>query len=478
MKISKQRPGSRGAILVFALMLGGMAAIGLAIWVSVLGARSRYVEECQKSSRARLAAVNGRIIAARHVRNQVLTESADATLPSRGLGYSGSLSVATDRYSSGGMDITSTWSGSILSSNVPGVGVNRLSWANGPGFGLRDGTNTGMDLNAKIITERDQRNYRVQARSVTPALAGELLTVHAASAGFSSPVIAGNISVHGGAAVWPGANGAVAPTVTWDRPYQTASAKQSGRSDLPSNYFVKSWTWAPAGVPEGVTTGTASGQLNTIWSTASTGNSLRHKAEQGVTDLATITYHGDVTRDTSSVNGVVVDGPSRKVTVDLSSYSLNKLIIDNVQTLELTGQIDLTKWNEADGYSVILIVVNQNTGSPIALQNINFRYKNNRRIHLAVKKADSQSAVNLNFPDLVGITPPQWRLMLTLEGTPATVSMGAGTVLNINGAITTNCSFTGPTGTGQSLHLYQESSPLFLKALMPRRVWVESYRID
>ena len=132
MNVTASNRSSQGAILVFALLCSAVAVVGMTYWIGTVAARGQYIELLTEGSKRRLARENARVISTRYVHAQVLNEDAGAIF-SRGLGtyYSG-----TDNYDAGGAELTSSWSGSPLSSLTSNIGINRISYADTFGFRL------------------------------------------------------------------------------------------------------------------------------------------------------------------------------------------------------------------------------------------------------------------------------------------------------------------------------------------------------
>ena len=383
MNIPLKRP-PRGAILVFALMCSAVAVIGMTYWIATVAARGQYVELLTESGKRRLARENGRAISTRHVRARVLGAEAGVAA-SRGLGtyYSG-----TDNYDWGGADLTSSWSGSSLSSLTSSIGINRISYGDITGFGLRMPDGTALDLPFSVLDGRHRWSYRWQARSYSPVLSGDLLVVHRPPTGSPDVAISGGIAVHGRAFFWvDGSNPSVDATVACES-YATSGPAIAtlAAAGVPLSNYPPVWnlTWTSTSA-----TGDA-GFSNVVWDANSPGNSLRNKALDSKTLPALHLVDGGVA--STSSNGYSSDGTGT-VSVDLSNPTLDVVVVENAATLQLRGQSTATAWADVATYPSVLVVYHQAAGSTHSLSAIQCLDKNNRRVVLGVKKDPNQTAV-------------------------------------------------------------------------------------
>jgi hypothetical protein len=472
MKISHPRQ-PRGSILVFALLCSAVAVLGMTYWIATVAGRGNYVATLHDGAKRRMARENARIIATRYAQARVLPDSA-GDMFSRGLG---SYYAATDNYEWGGTELTAAWNGSVLSSVTPSIGINRISYADTAGFGLRtnDENQTGFDLPMLLMDGSQKRSYRWQARSYSPALAGDLFVVYRPPAGAPEVDISGSIAVHGRAYFWMGASGpTIASSVTFDTYATSGSALASmvATDFVPSNYppiynLSSTSTSGPA----------TAGYSNVVWDPNSPGYSLRNKAldEQPMPALYMV---NGATVSTSS-NGYSSDGLGT-VSIDLSSPTLEFVVVENASTLRLTGQTTATTWADVASYPSVLIVYHQAAGSTYNLTTIQMAEKNNRRLVLGVKKDENLAAVTIDFPDAATAKAgvgPEWRMIAHLESTPATITY-TGSTLNLTGGLATDRSLSAPSDSGRILHIYREAVPLGLTSKTPRRAWVEGFKQD
>ncbi len=464
----------RGAVLVFALLISAVAVLGLTYWSLTVAARARYVEGQTQAVKRRIARDNGRVLARSWTERRVLADT-DGTAFSRGIG---TYFTATDSYDWGGIEMNSTWSGPTLQSNTACVGVNRISLANGSGFGLRTAANQGLDLPLHLLDGNNDWSYRWQARSCSAFLAGDLLSIHNPSeTPVNAPVVAGTWNVHGRGCLWHAGNSGTynASTLSFDKGYLSdapipAFANAGIRL---SNYPpVLNRTYAWTGSEPSV-----AGSLNVVWNDASPGYTLKNRALDGKTTPSNYTVKGDTA--STSYNGFSSNG-SGGVTVDLNNATLSDVVIENCTTIDLTGQSTTTEWSTANTLPVVLIVYHETASSPLQLWTVRISGKNNRRLIFAIRKESGETSVAFNFLDANTTkagTGPNYRLMLIAEKTPLTFTY-SGNAVNLTGGIMTDRGLTGDAGSGNSISLYRETEPQSLAVKAPRRVWAEGFRAD
>lgn len=461
----------RGGILVLALMCSGMAVLGLTYWVMTVGARSRHVDTMEDATKRRLARANGRMLGFRYMHMRVLPGTG-GTAFSRGLGtwYSG-----LENYEWGGVRLNSAWSGSPLRSNTGSTGVNRLSPGDRAGFGLADSSGTGYDLLLQVLDGDQVVPHRWQARSYAPALAGDLLTVHAPASPTSTVALTGSIQVNGRAHFYDagGSTLSVDPAVTFNAYSSQGPALPSlAATDLMvTNYPpLRGYAWATSGAP-------SFGQSRVIWEETAPGYSLRNKVLDTRTVPAIYMVNGAVSSTGS--NGYSSNGLGT-VTIDLGNPTLDSVVVENVQTLEFIGQSTPIIWSDVAGFPTVLVVVRRGPSDTFTPTTVNFRNKNNRRFVLGMRCETAPSAaVALNFPEAATTAAdvgPDWRLMLVLEQTPVSFAI-AGNTLNLTGGLSTDRSVTAPTAPGV-LRIFRDLGPVGLTTKSPRRTWTEGFRMD
>ena len=439
----------RGAVLVFALLISAVAVLGLTYWSLTVAARARYVEGQTQAVKRRIARDNGRVLARNWTERQVLSKT-DGTSFSRGIGtyYS-----ATDTYDWGGIEMNSTWTGSTLASNTPCVGVNRISLANGAGFGLRTAANQGLDLPLHILDGNNDWNYRWQARSYPAFCAGDLLAIHNPSeTPVNAPVVAGTWNVHGRGCLWYAGNSGTydATRLSFDRGYLSDAPitvfKNAGirLSNYPPVFnYTHGWTGSLPSV---------GGSLNVVWNDNSPGFTLKNRALDGKTTPSNYIVKGDTA--STSYNGFTSNG-SGGVTVDLNNNTLSDVVIENCTTIDLTGQSTTTEWSTANTLPAVLIVYHETATSPLQLWTVRISGKNNRRLIFALRKETGETSVAFNFLDADTTkagTGANYRLMLVAEKTPLTFTY-PGSGVNITGGIMTDRGLNGENGSGKATSL-------------------------
>jgi hypothetical protein len=448
-----------------------MAVLGLTYWVMTVGARSRHIDTMEDATKRRLARANGRILAFRYTQTRVLPATG-GTAFSRGLGtwYGG-----LQNYEWGGVRLDSSWSGSPLASNTGSTGVNRISLGDRAGFGLADSTGTGYDLPLQVLDGNQVVPHRWQARSYPPILAGDLLVVHAPASPSTNVALTGTIQVNGRAHFYDAGEStlAVDPAVSFYGYSSRGPAlpSLSGTDALVSNYPpVRGLSWAVAGAP-------VAGQSRVIWDETTPGFSLRNKVLDTRTVPAIYMVNGGVSSTGS--NGYSSDGLGT-VTIDLGNPTLDSVVVENAQTIEVIGQSTPLDWADVAGFPTALIVVRRGPADTFVPTAVNFRNKNNRRLVFAMRcESDPPAPVALGFPDAATAAAevgPDWRLVLVLEQTPVAFSI-AGDSLNLTGGVITDRSLTAPAAPG-ALRLFRDVGPVGLTTKAPRRTWTEGFRMD
>ena len=461
----------RGGILVLALMCSGLAVIGLTYWMMAIGARSRHVDATEDAAKRRLARANGRTLAFRYMHSRVLPSTAGNAF-SRGLGqwYSG-----LENYEWGGARLTANWTGSTLGSNTGSTGINRISPGDRAGFGLADSTGTGFDLPISILDGSQSVPHRWQSRSYSPALAGDLLVVHEPASPSSTIALTGAIQLNGRAHFHNAGSGGL--TVDPEVTFTGYSSQGPGLPSLAAtNAMVTNfpplvgYSWAVSGTP-------AAGQSRVIWEESTPGFSLRNKVLDTRTVPAIYMINGAVSSTGS--NGYSSDGLG-KVTIDLGNPTLDSVVVENVQTIDVIGQSTALTWDDAAGFPTVLVVVRRGPADTFVPATVNFRNKNNRRLVFAVRcESDPPNPVTLNFPEAADASAdvgPDWRMVLVLEQTPVAFAI-AGDTLNLTGGVSTDRSILAPAAPG-ALKIFRDNGPVGLTTRTPRRTWAEGFRTD
>jgi len=484
----------RGGILVLALLCSSIAVLGLTYWVMTVGARSRYVDTIEDAAHRRLARSHGRSLAFRYVQRRVLP----ATQGHPFLAGFGEWNHDRQQPAWGGTRLATPWSNSPLASNTGSTGINRLSPGDRAGFGLADTFGQGYDLPLEILDGQQTVRHRWQARSYSPALAGDLLVVHTPDPATSPPAtpvaLTGSIQVNGRAhfhhAGDPGLS--VDRAITFNG-YSTRGPALPGRP--PTNYppvYSLAWSageppaqsqspWSGASPRHGVDPWTGASRV--IWDQSDPGApvfSLRQKIPN--TREVSGWYQLD------SNNGYSSDGRGT-VTINLDSPTLDSVIVTHARLIRVIGQLDETAWLKAPELPTLLVVV-RNAPSPSppedappgadTLAEISFEHKNNRRLVFAVSsQSDPETPVPLRFPQAnlpeAGVGP-NWRLILTLEQTPVSFDVAGGS-LTLRGGLSTDRSLHAPSAPG-GLTLERDLGPVGLTTKTPRRAWSEGFRLD
>ncbi len=468
MKNHRSKP-PRGGVLVFALLCTAVAVVGLTYWIMTVAARGKYIDTQYDAVKRRVSMDNARRMATRYMNLRVVPASAGSTF-TRGIGtyFSG-----TQNYDWGGITLGSAWAGSTLASQTYSTGVNRTSFGDKSGFGLRTGTGSGYDLPIQILDGYGAHLYRWQARSYSPQLGGDLLVVHNPVGG-GSPALDGVITVSGRAHFYnASAGGTLGSGVTFTSYGSLGAGWGSLVSTdvMVSNYPpVHNLTWASTAG------GAVPGVSNVVWDDASPGYSLKNKVLDNKTVPALYTVNG--ASAVTSSNGYTSDGAGL-VTIDLNNATLDSLVIQNVQTLEITGQSTNVQWTDAAVLPTVLLVVHRTSADTYPLTTVRCRYKNNRRLVLALRSEVASSSATIEYPEandpMAGVGA-EWKTVFAIEQIATTFSVAGGT-LNLTGGISTDANITAPPSPG-ALNLFRENVPLGLNSKSPRRAWAEGYKAD
>ena len=457
-----------GGILILALLCSGLAVLALSHWVLTITARSRQVDTLEDVTKRRIARNNGRQLGFRHLQRNVLPATSGTAIS---LGF-GTWQESLGNYEWGGVRLDSPWNGSPLASTTGSTGVNRLSPGDRAGFGLAASSGLGYDLEMHVLDGSQSVPHRWQARSYPPALAGDLLVVHAPAAPVTGPpppvTLTGTLQVNGRAHFHLAGSPALSvdPAVSFHG-YSTEGPAVPSR--LVTNHPpVQFLSWTTGGTP-------IAGQSHVIWDESSTGHSLRHQIINGRGLPSLFLINGAV--NSTSSNGCASDG-NGTVTIDLNSPTLEGIIVENVQHLNITGQNTAAAWADAASWPTAVIVVHRRPEDAFIPATVSFRHKNNRRLVFAMRcESDPPEPVVLAFPEAgqssaeVG---PEWRMITVLEQTPVRFVID-GQTLNLTGGVTTDRSLAAPPAPG-ALRLHREPNPLALATKAPRRVWAEGFR--
>ncbi|MFN0125936.1 MAG: hypothetical protein ACKV19_04525 [Verrucomicrobiales bacterium] len=462
---------SRGGILVLALLCSSVAVLGLTYWIMTIGARSRHVDTMEDATKRRLARANGRTIAFRYLHSHVLPGTGGNAF-SRGVGdwYSG-----LENYEWGGVRLAASWAGSPLGSNTGSTGINRISPGDRSGFGLADASGSGYDLPIQVLDGSQSVPHRWQGRSYSQALAGDLLVVHAPADPATAVALTGTIQVNGRAHFYNAGSGnlSIDPAVTFNGySSQGPGLPSLVNSDLMVTNFppLRGFSWAVSGVP-------VAGRSNVIWEPTSPGYSLRNKVLDSRTVPAIYMVNGAVSSTGS--NGYNSDGLG-KVTIDLGNSTLDSVVVENAQNIELVGQTTPLLWSDVAGFPTVLVVVRRNAGDTFTPATVTFRHKNNRRLVFAFScEVDPPAPVAFSFPEAADTSAevgPEWRGLFVLEQTPVVFSVG-GNTLHLTGGLSTDRSVTAPASPG-ALRLFRDLGPVGLTTKSPRRTWAEGFRTN
>lgn len=460
--MNSRRPiPNSGAALVMVLLIVILSGALVAGWLATHSAQTAYVDTLDESSRRRVACANLGAFARARLLNFVVG-SGGGVAPS-GTDISAAVSQTVYDHRSppvamGTVTIDGTTATPLESESRPG-GWNHFNWGSGGGYttdlnvvmtvteALSDGLPDRLGVtgaSVPVLTE----NHTFSIRSRSPVLSGDILVANNPVVAVSGS-ITGTIAVGGRGVIWkPDSPNTFSPVMNT---FITRYEPTASLSGLFSNFPFPDVTSGAIG-----STTYYDGRLDVI-ANASNINSLWKKSNNA--PLVTI-------------NGASATGPgydcdgAGTLQLDLSEPQLQYVqITGNISTLILDGQASTPDFNAAAGYRAMLIVVNQASGD---LTTVQLNNRSNRRLALAIRKTTETTTV-FNAPQ-AGVD--WWRLVLTLEGTPATWTTPGGTNLQIKGGIQTNRALAA---TGGSISITTEDAPFFLDRITARDAWVENF---
>ena len=451
-----------------------MATLGLTAWVSLIGARSYYVEGMHASMKRRVAYMNARAATEQYLYYNALTKESAA--------------AAT---------ITFDLPGGEASIEVPEMtdaplASTRLAGAvrTSPGNGFSYAVEVPVTATISIDDDGDSTTAKVSTvhktdywlRSRSQLLAGDLASIHVPGWWSGEALtFGGQFRIEGNVQTWP----ALAPHNIYNSPRaETFSTPTVADASLLATDRVKriNGTWGPqrnyASVP--ITSGDFSGSSNAYLGKIDIVNSGR---SWSLVNKVLDESHDVLSGSTPLVTGrgAESDG-SGTVDVTLDHHLGTNLLIGNgTTTLNLHGQDDPASFAAAAGQRAIMIVVNQ-TSNTNRLSRLNFIGQNNRPLLLAVRRVHTSSWVHYAFLDANPSTPVEWRMLWVNENTRMwnrpdvhnngnTYSGGQplGTVI-LKGGILTDRRFSHHNNGGRLFYIQRDTNPALWSALLPGSV--------
>lgn len=469
---SNHRRREAGSAILLGLVVVSMATFGLAAWVSLISARSLYLEGAEVAVKARIGELNTRAVTKEALYSTVLTQP----------NSSGGTLVVSNNV--GDVDATITVPNSTVapleSTSLPG-GVARTGFANGYGYHIELPVATSLNIDHDLdpvttaLPRTSTRDYFLKSRS--PALAGDLFVLHRPTISpTQTNYIRGNVLIYGNTVLWAASSPHwVQNRVKTERFTSYTQPNPAGAikiKDLdndwvpPSNFALVPTTGGAVG-----SNGGYDGTLNVI-DPAGASWSVKNK----VLSESYIALDGDV--DFDSGRGAKSDG-SGTIDITLDSIHLTHVVVQGsgIDEVNLHGQDNDGDFTAANLRGAITIIVHETAGSGGNLR-LNFHGRNNRRIILAIKKDTGNRRTDYAFMD--ADTNPSWRMILLSENSRMFIDeVGSngqpnGTV-TIYGGIRTDRYFRWSQNNSKVLEIRREMDPKLLERLDARTAWVESY---
>lgn len=460
MKIFRTKKRYQGSVLVVSLLILVAGTVGMASMMVVLSARSQLVMDLEFGVQRRLALRNARAMCQLYFINRGLANS----------------SPAVD------LDLGGGW-GKV---GIPASAENPLG--SQQEFRLKNLLSPGWDrgFTEDVLATvyhpvpydtggaEVQTSMRVQLKSRSPLLAGNLLILHhtLTNSGSIDATISGGVQVNGHATFWkdesfPGTVGNL-KVESYDHSdiVSEAIGNLAGNHIPPTNYpFFRRTTGndvvGATGVP------ITDGRFNMIQIGTAPAlppdpdaiykkNTLHYKM---TANSSPTVVDGNFDYTVGAVSGDELAG-QRRITIDLNNPAVSPVIVnDGVFHIRFLGYMDSGQGdNEPPGFTIV---------RSSDLLSVTFENNNYRRLVVGLQSSTHRD-VAVNFTNAVS-----WRLLLTSELTSTTWNVPSGSVVNLTGGIRTDSTVAVPRGL---LILNRESSPNALELMDPRESWVEIYR--
>ncbi len=439
-----------GSVIIVALMICALGALGLTAWVSVLDARNGQVNTIEAAMVRRISAENGRAAAKEYLYRNVVTKSSGAA-------YSESLSGGWGSFT------LAAWGTEPPMSSTAASAFNH--------FGPTPYSSYTKDFTITISDGVSNLTNLFRVRSRSPMLGGDLFTLHQPTlTPAATNTITGPFNVLGRAVIWSGE-----PTSNVDdldaeqyvNPDTAASTlllgNPGGGAVRPDNYPLAPATNNESG-------GAAyNGTLNVVDGGAGNEeNSMLAKMS------SPSVVEGSVVL--APTNGVACDGAGR-VDIDLDDPSLPNLEIRDVSEIYFIGQTTPAEDAAAAALPPVTIVSVRTSVAQRELLSVRMFDRNFRRLNLGLKKLVGAQNLVCFFYD--ADTNPTWRMLLTLENSPTVFQNVYQGVVTIQGGLQSDRSLALVNGLDAfpgSINFENETDPGTLEAIASRTAWIESYR--
>lgn len=319
-----------------------------------------------------------------------------------------------------------------------------------------------------------QTSLRVQLKSRSPLLAGNLLTLHhtLVNSATIDATILGSLQVNGHATLWKDDTFSSSlgdlKVESYDHPNVISAAIYNigGNHIPPTNYpfFARSTGNDVVGTSGAPVT---DGRFNMIQMGTPPAlppdpdaiykqNTLHHKM---VANSSPTVVDGNFDYTVGAVSGDE-QGGQRRVTIDLNNPAVSPVIVnDGVFHVRILGYTNSSQGdNEPPGFVII---------RSSDLLSVSFENNNYRRLVVGLQSSSLRN-VAVNFTNASSL-----RLLMTSELTSTSWNVPVGSAVNVYGGIRTDSTVNVTSGL---LVLNRETTPDALELMDPREGWVEIYR--
>ena len=461
-----------GSAMLLALMVMGVATMGVAAWVGMVNGRTSYTETMEDAMRRRVALENSRALAEEYM--YLVAANGDTA---------SALTAEIDSGETARVEIPG-WTGNAFKSVISPGGINRSGMTNGHTYFDRKYVGYVRYFDVLLGKGEHQVSRSFQLRSRAPMLYGDLVTLNQPTIVPGDPDdpdirFEGNVQVNGRTVFWR--PDMVEPSAS-DNRYRSKEyvlrSENYGEYEIndlggtkirPSNFPFAPITAGPAGGGLGF-----DGKLSTVRNMTSDINSLYDKLGPSPIMASGTTF-------LVSGRGVNSTGGGT-VTIDLNHEDLGNVVIDNhTSRVVLNGQgmSDDTAYDEAGNRTAVLIVILQDPTSTRNLDRIEMTNRNNRRVVVAVKKTipswASSSWRRVKLTWMNADQNPKWRMIAIGENVEIRYQAYQNGSVTVYGGVRTDRGFFSHNSANKQFFLHREEDGKYLERLLDRNVWLESY---
>ncbi len=440
-----------GSVLLFGLVIMGLATFGLAAWMSLMTTRSYMIETAEYAIQRRVAYHNGAAVAEEHLYRNAITGNAVPEIHVELPDYMGAVDI--DPHSGAALTATN-FAGSI----------NRFSPSEGSSYTL--------DVVTAISDGAETTTRVFQMKSRNPMLAGDLLTLHAPSINTGDRRLEGNLWIEGRSHIW-------IPDGLQDYDYGDVRSESyitptegatsfnvvdlTGTNLIPNNFPSVPMTAGPTATGLGY-----DGTAQTVNYSGNAGNSIYEK----IITRAPVIKNG---LSGGTQQGVSSNGSGR-INIDLDEPSLNYVVINsNTDRIVFDGQDNPTDFAAAGSLDPVVVVYQILPGS-VNIGRIEFNHANNRQLLLAIKSAPGAPDSGVNFRFDHANQDPIWRLFTVSENFRITMRSNTddGTVTLIGGIRADRRITVDESDFYVRVRKEPNPKPM-LELLSDRNAWIESF---